>query len=161
MGGPLKVPRPMGQPVAGVKPLVAAITQQGVSRLTMSDYQRASDCQTRTTGRGQRGRMMDFIGTIAIATKAIEGLKLLRGLEKTFDEASFKMQIADITSKVADLKTALVEANSEAAEKDAKTSSLSKPKKLSRKKVLHTSRIVRAGLKACHFAHVAKLSMDA
>jgi hypothetical protein len=26
---------------------------------------------------------MDFIGIIAIATKAIEGLKLLRGLEKT------------------------------------------------------------------------------
>jgi hypothetical protein len=25
---------------------------------------------------------MDFIGTIAIATKAIEGLKLLRGLER-------------------------------------------------------------------------------
>ena len=67
---------------------------------------------------------MDFIGTIAIATKAIEGLKLLRGLEKTFDEASFKMQIADITSNLADLKTALVEAKSEAAEKDAEISRL-------------------------------------
>jgi hypothetical protein len=67
---------------------------------------------------------MDFIGTIAIATKAIEGLKLLRGLEKTFDEASFKMQIADITSNLADLKIALVEAKSEAAEKDAEISRL-------------------------------------
>jgi hypothetical protein len=38
--------------------------------------------------------VVDFIGSIAIATKAIGGLKLLRGLEKTFDEASFKMQIA-------------------------------------------------------------------
>ena len=67
---------------------------------------------------------MDFIGTIAIATKAIEGLKLLRGLEKTFDEANFKMQIADITSNLADLKIALVEAKSEAAEKDAEISRL-------------------------------------
>jgi hypothetical protein len=63
--------------------------------------------------------VVDFIGSIAIATKAIGGLKLLRGLEKTFDEASFKMQIADITSNLADLKTALVEAKSDAAEKDA------------------------------------------
>ena len=67
---------------------------------------------------------MDFIGTIAIATKAIEGLKLLRGLEKTFGEASFKMQIADITSNFSDLKTALVDAKSEAAEKDAEISRL-------------------------------------
>ena len=50
---------------------------------------------------------MDFIGAIATATKAIEGLKLLRGLEKAFDEAAFKMQIADVTSNLADLKIAL------------------------------------------------------
>jgi hypothetical protein len=109
---------------------------------------------------------MDFIGSIAIATKAIEGLKLLRGLEKTFDEASFKMQIADITSNLADLKTALVEDKFDAAEKDAEISRLKnefafKAEKTIQKKGLHTSRVVMAGLKACHFARVAKLSMDA
>jgi hypothetical protein len=67
---------------------------------------------------------MDFIGAIAAATKALEGLKLLRGLEKAFDEASFKLQIAEITSDLADLKVALVEAKSEAAEKDAEISRL-------------------------------------
>ena len=40
-------------------------------------------------------------------------------LEKAFDEASFKLRIADITSNLADLKIALGEAKSEAAEKDA------------------------------------------
>jgi hypothetical protein len=67
---------------------------------------------------------MDFIGAIATATKALEGLKLLMGLEKAFDAASFKMQIADITSNLADLKIALTEAKSEAAEKDAEISRL-------------------------------------
>ena len=44
--------------------------------------------------------------------------------EKTFDEASFKLRIADITSNLADLKIALGEAKSEAAEKDAEISRL-------------------------------------
>jgi hypothetical protein len=35
---------------------------------------------------------MDFMGAIATATKAIEGLKLLMSLEKTFDEATFKLR---------------------------------------------------------------------
>jgi hypothetical protein len=59
---------------------------------------------------------MDFMGAIATATKAIEGLKLLMNLEKAFDEASFKLRIADVTSNLADLKVALTEAKSEAAE---------------------------------------------
>jgi hypothetical protein len=70
--------------------------------------------------------IMDFMGAIATATKAIEGLKLLMSLEKTFDEASFKLRIADITSNLADLKTALTEAKSEAAEKDAEIVRLKK-----------------------------------
>jgi hypothetical protein len=69
---------------------------------------------------------MDFMGAIATATKAIEGLKLLMNLEKTFDEASFKLRIADITSNLADLKIALTEAKTEAAEKDAEISRLKK-----------------------------------
>lgn len=69
---------------------------------------------------------MDFIGAIATATKAIEGLKLLMSLEKTFDEASAKLRIADITSNLADLKIALTEAKSEAAEKDAEILRLKK-----------------------------------
>ena len=67
---------------------------------------------------------MDFIGAIATATKAIEGLKLLGGLEKSFGEASFKLTIADLTTNLADLKIALGEAKSEAAEKDAEISRL-------------------------------------
>ena len=46
--------------------------------------------------------------------------------EKTFDEASFKLRIADITSNLADLKIALTEAKSEAAEKDAEILRLKK-----------------------------------
>lgn len=69
---------------------------------------------------------MDFIGAIAAATKAYEGIKLLKDLEKNFDEASFKLRIAEITSNLADLKMALSEAKSEAAEKDAEISRLKK-----------------------------------
>jgi hypothetical protein len=69
---------------------------------------------------------MDFMGAIAAATKAYEGVKLLRDLEKNFDEASFKLRIAEITSNLADLKMALSEAKSEAAEKDAEILRLKK-----------------------------------
>ena len=69
---------------------------------------------------------MDFIGAIAAATKAYEGLKLLKGLEKNFSEASFKVTIAEITSNLADVKMALSEAKSEAAEKDAEILRLKK-----------------------------------
>ena len=69
---------------------------------------------------------MDFMGAIATATKTIEALKLLMSLEKTFDEASFKLRIADIRSNLADLKIALTEAKSEAAEKDAEILRLKK-----------------------------------
>jgi hypothetical protein len=69
---------------------------------------------------------MDFIGAIATATKAMEGLKLLRGLEKSFDEASFKLTIADLTTNLADLKIALTEARSEAGDKDVEIQRLKK-----------------------------------
>jgi hypothetical protein len=69
---------------------------------------------------------MDFIGAIAAATKAYEGVKLLRGLEKNFDDATFKGTIADLTTNLAELKMALTEAKSEAAEKDAEISRLKK-----------------------------------
>jgi hypothetical protein len=69
---------------------------------------------------------MDFMGAIAAATKAYEGLKLLKGLEKNFNEASFKANIAEITSNLADVKMALTEARSEAAEKDAEIDRLRK-----------------------------------
>jgi hypothetical protein len=66
------------------------------------------------------------MGAIAAATKAYEGLKLLKGLEKNFNEASFKATIAEITSNLADVKMALTEARSEAAEKDAEIDRLRK-----------------------------------
>ena len=69
---------------------------------------------------------MDFMGAIAAATKAYEGVKLLRDLEKNFSEATFKATIAEITSNLADLKMALSEAKSEAAEKDAEILRLKK-----------------------------------
>ena len=69
---------------------------------------------------------MDFMGAIAAAAKAYEGLKLLKGLEKNFNEATFKATIAEITSNLADVKMALTEARSEAAEKDAEISRLKK-----------------------------------
>ncbi len=62
---------------------------------------------------------MDFMGAIAAATKAYEGLRLLNDLEKNFDEAIFKIRIADITSNLAELKISLADAKAEAAEKDA------------------------------------------
>jgi hypothetical protein len=99
------------------------------SRASRSRGSVAERRRRKREGAGERAVWI-FIGAIATATKAIEGLKLRMDLEKAFDEASFKLRKADITSNLADLKIALGEAKSEAAEKDAeypasKTSSLS------------------------------------
>ncbi len=60
---------------------------------------------------------MDLMVAISAATKALEGLKLLREIDKSFDDSAFKMKIAEISSDVADLKFALTEAKTSLAEK--------------------------------------------
>jgi hypothetical protein len=60
---------------------------------------------------------MDLMVAVSAATKALEGLKLLREMQQSFDEASFKLKIAEISSDVADLKIALTDAKGALAEK--------------------------------------------
>ena len=67
---------------------------------------------------------MDLIVAISAATKALEGLKLLKEIGKSFDEANFKLKIADISSDVAELKIALTDAKTLLADKDAEISKL-------------------------------------
>ena len=56
----------------------------------------------------------------------MKAFKLLRDVEKSFDDASFKAKIAEVTSSLADVKFALVDARTEAAEKDAEIARLRK-----------------------------------
>ena len=118
------------------------------SRASRSRGSVAERRRRKREGAGERAVWI-FIGAIATATKAIEGLKLRMDLEKAFDEASFKLRIADITSNLADLKIALGEAKSEAAEKNAeypasKTSSLSEQTQLSRRAFATKNRATEA-----------------
>lgn len=62
---------------------------------------------------------MDLMLAVTAATKALEGLKLLREMQQSFDQADFKLKIAEISSNVADLKIALTDAKSTLSEKEA------------------------------------------
>jgi hypothetical protein len=61
---------------------------------------------------------MDFITAITSVTKGIEVLKALQTIDKQFDAASYKVQIAELTAALADAKMALVDARDEVAERD-------------------------------------------
>jgi hypothetical protein len=61
---------------------------------------------------------MDFITAITSVTKGIEVLKALQTIDKQFDAASYKVQIAELTVALADAKMALVDARDEVAERD-------------------------------------------
>lgn len=67
---------------------------------------------------------MDWMLAISATSKALEGLRLLRDVDKSFGEASFKMKIAEVTENVVDLKNSLSDARSLLAEKDAEINKL-------------------------------------
>ena len=54
---------------------------------------------------------MDIITAISAGTKALEALKIIRDVSKSFDEATWKAKLAELMSNIADMKMALVEAN--------------------------------------------------
>jgi hypothetical protein len=69
---------------------------------------------------------MDFVTPIAIAKQALDALQNLRKVEKALDEATLKAELAEVTSKMADVRMALVDAKDDAAAKDAEINRLKK-----------------------------------
>jgi hypothetical protein len=61
---------------------------------------------------------MDIISGISAATQAISIAKALRGIEKDYDAASYKSQITDLISSLADAKLALSDAKDQLADRD-------------------------------------------
>jgi hypothetical protein len=68
--------------------------------------------------------MVDWAVTFAAFSKTLEAAKMLRDFEKHFDEATFKLKIADLTVTLADFKIALTEAQEDASKKDAEIADL-------------------------------------
>lgn len=62
---------------------------------------------------------MDFPTALTSLSQAIAIAKTLADINKDFDASTFKIQIADLTSRLADAKIALVEAQDEARDKDS------------------------------------------
>jgi hypothetical protein len=61
---------------------------------------------------------MDFVTAIASVTKGLEILKVMRDIDKNFDAASYKGQMAELTVALADAKRDLVDARDEVASKE-------------------------------------------
>lgn len=62
--------------------------------------------------------MVDFAVAFTTAAHAVNLVNQLRGIQKSFDEAEFKLKIAELNSALADLKNALVDAKHEISGKD-------------------------------------------
>lgn len=62
---------------------------------------------------------MDIISGLAAASQALDVAKKLRQFEKSFDEAEFKLQIAELYTALSEVKIALADAKETIAEKDA------------------------------------------
>jgi hypothetical protein len=54
---------------------------------------------------------MDIITAISAGTRALEALKAVQDLNRSYDEAAWKGKLAELMSDVADMKIALIEAN--------------------------------------------------
>lgn len=54
---------------------------------------------------------MDIITAISAGTKALEVLKAIKDIDKSYDAATWKAKVAELMSDIADMKLALVEAN--------------------------------------------------
>jgi hypothetical protein len=73
--------------------------------------------------------MVDFVTAIATASQAIGLANQLRGAQKAYDEAEWKLKVADLNSVLADLKNALIDAKEESREKDDELEKLRKTMK--------------------------------
>ena len=67
---------------------------------------------------------MDIASGIAAATHGLGIAKTLREIEKSYDQATLKAQLADLMSTLADAKLALIEAKESMAEKDKEIAAL-------------------------------------
>lgn len=70
--------------------------------------------------------MVDFVTAIATASQAIGLVNQLRGAQKAYDEAEWKLKVADLNGALADLKNALIDAKEEARVKDDELSAVRK-----------------------------------
>ena len=62
---------------------------------------------------------MDLISGISAATQAVQLVKELRSIDRSVDEASFKLKLAELMEALANTKIALSEARELLSEKDA------------------------------------------
>jgi hypothetical protein len=67
---------------------------------------------------------MDIMTGLSAVTQALNVANWLRGIEKEFDAAEFKMKIADLYSSLAEAKMALADAKTEMDSKQAEIAAL-------------------------------------
>ena len=61
---------------------------------------------------------MDIVSGIGAVSSALGIAKTLRGIEKTYDEATYKAQVADLINALTDAKLAMADAKENLADKD-------------------------------------------
>jgi hypothetical protein len=67
---------------------------------------------------------MDIVSGLAAAKQALDIAKALKGIEKSYDQATLKAQLADLVSALADAKMSMVDAKEALAGKDKEIEAL-------------------------------------
>jgi septal ring factor EnvC (AmiA/AmiB activator) len=62
---------------------------------------------------------VDWAMAISALSNSVKLVNDLRGIQKEFDQAEFKLKVAELNSSLADLKLTLADAKAEVADKDA------------------------------------------
>ncbi|MGP0042591.1 MAG: hypothetical protein ACLPJW_18110 [Rhodomicrobium sp.] len=62
---------------------------------------------------------MDVMTTIAALSKGLEVLKTLKDIDLQFDRATYKAQVAELMSTLAEAKVSLLDTREELREKDS------------------------------------------
>jgi hypothetical protein len=102
--------------------------------------------------------MVDIPLAITTLTNAIKLASDLRGIEREFDVAEYKLKIADLTTLLADVKIALTDARMEHAAKDAEIERLASTARQAHREHRALARLARHGHVAAH--HARELARD-
>lgn len=68
---------------------------------------------------------MDIMSALTAGTKALEALKAIQEIDKSYDAAAWKAKVAELMSDIADMKMALIEANDKIRLLETQTEALS------------------------------------
>src|SRR6516225_4090569 len=80
---------------------------------------------------------MDIVTAITAGTKALEALKAIQDISKSYDAATWKAKVAELMSDIADMKLALIDANDKIRELEQENHALTERVRFKAEKITY------------------------